>query len=124
MVMLFIALLSFSFSHELRHFTNAATVLTYSHDITRIRSQSISDSAVVCTSHTTGSCLTDCQYIGVCGGGSVSDSLSQMVGGAINGERLTILHPGDSGGWRPSGHTGQSTRFLLIGQLSDGGRIY
>ena len=46
-----------------------------------------------------------------------------MVGGAINGERLTILHPGDSGGWRPSGHTGQSTILFLVGQISDGGRI-
>ena len=45
-----------------------------------------------------------------------------MVDGAINGERLTILHPGDSGGWRPSGHTGQSTILLLVDQVSDGGR--
>ena len=47
---------------------------------------------------------------------SVSDSLSQLVGGAIDGERLAILYPGDSGGWRSSGHTGQSVRLLLVGQ--------
>ena len=44
-----------------------------------------------------------------------------MVGGVINDERLPIPHPGDSGGWRPSGHTGQSTRLLLVGQRGDGG---
>ena len=44
-----------------------------------------------------------------------------MVGGGINDERLPIPHPGDNGGWRPSGHTGQSTRLLLVGQRGDGG---
>ena len=44
-----------------------------------------------------------------------------MVGGAINDERSPIPHPGDNGGWRPSGHTGQSTRLLLVGQRGDGG---
>ena len=64
----------------------------------------------------------DCQYIGVCGGSPVSDSLSQsIVAGAISGERLSILHPGDSGGWRHSRHTCQCTTLLLVGQVCDDG---
>ena len=45
------------------------------------------------------------------------------MGGAINDERLSILHPGDCGGWRPSGHTGQTTTPVLVGQRGDGRRL-
>ena len=96
--------------------------LTKNHYYSGIRPQVISDSAGVSASHT--SSLTDCQYIGVCGSSPVSDSLSQsIVAGAISGERLSILHPGDSGGWRHSRHTCQCTTLLLVGQVCDDGKI-
>ena len=82
----------------------------------------VCDSTGIPASYT--SSITECQYIGVGGGSPVSDSLSQsIVAGAISGERLSILHPGDSGGWRHSRHTCQCTTLLLVGQVCDDGRV-
>ena len=52
------------------------------------------------------------------------DSLSQsIVAGAISGERLSILHPGDSGSWRHSRHTCQCPTLLVVGQVCDDRRF-
>ena len=36
---------------------------------------------------------------------------------------MAILHPGDSGGWRPSGIAGQSAKILLVCQIRDRGSL-
>ena len=87
---------------------------------TGVRAEGIADIAGI-GSKGVSDFSTDVQYIGVCGGGSISDSLCEVVGGGGDGEERAVLQPGDHCGWRASGDTGQSVGLLRVGQLGDGG---
>ena len=53
-------------------------------------------------------CSIDGESILISGIFPVVYCMGQEIGASINGERLPISHPGDSGGGGTSGDTGQS----------------
>ena len=52
-------------------------------------------------------CSIDGEDILISGQTPVGHSLCQLIGASINGQWLSIPHPGDSGGRGASGDTGQ-----------------
>ena len=86
---------------------------------TGVRTESIADIAGIGASDVSYF-STDVQYIRVCGGCSVSDSLCEVVGG-VDGEDGAVLQPGNHCGWGASGDTCQSAGLLRVSQVGDGG---
>ena len=102
------------------HYPQGQWSLTQHCYSTGIRAEGIADIAGIGATEVSDS-STDVQYIGVCGGDSVSDSLCEVVGGGVGGEEGAILQPGDHCGWGASGDTGQSAGLLRVDQVGDGG---
>ena len=69
-------------------------------------------------------CSIDGEHILVSGQPPVGHSLCQLVETSIDGQRLSISHPGDSSGRGTSGDTGQGRGYGFMGesQMSDARR--
>ena len=62
-------------------------------------------------------CSIDGEHILISGQPSVGHSLCQLVEDSINGQWLTISHPGDIGSRGTSGNTGQGRGCRSMGEL-------